>query len=771
MRKAARTKKGAVVNNTLEPVAAGTRKYAEIMHTMNKQTLLDESFAMCETPARLKNIELYEHQKTIVRALIDLEDARTIKLYGTAFAEITTHTPLAGTSAILLSEQFGSGKTIELLALIAERPVPKAHPTLMNTVACGRNTLSSYATQRFQHEVTRTYTGARAFVRPNFIIVGSSVLEQWKAAITEFTDFSMLVVADQASLRVFQQLFRENKINSFDVVLVKNGQVTGNLSFLGAEYENSSYCTIINALGHILADVCISRDIYDDFDTIKIPGGTYKLNSLFTYYVSATKRSGQSSKNVKYNTIEELFLHSLVPLNDVTDDTLLFSNFNIRNVAEYTERSTAVTMINGYKYIYANPDDNFIRLLGVIGDEATEIMEMLNGDAIGTAAKRLNITTHSASDIFQRVLDQQYDKYRHDQRVLAAVAKFKRVLATLPVDIVTHTEAEAARRALEKGTAPASKYYSTLLAQTVDAVEAEFKEALARDGLAITRVIENVKEGACQICQLPLCEFDTFIVRCCGLIVCDVCGITGSHLKKTYDIESRSYMLKGKCANCRHDINPRHDLIFVDKDMNVETLLTDFDVNAEENVANTDVSAAAEPTTEPTTTEPTTAITAVVESASTRNPKLAALIDICNGKIPAARADDPVDIPQLLRGTRDIQPTADTVLKVIVFANFDETLKMIEDVLVENKIQFLRLHGTYKEKASIIKSFKEYGTVLMVNSSQSCAGLNIQFSTDIVLFHELIDKNVKGQVVGRGQRVGRTSNLRLHSLLYNNEAH
>jgi hypothetical protein len=49
-----------------------------------------------------------------------------------------------------------------------------------------------------------------------------------------------------------------------------------------------------------------------------------------------------------------------------------------------------------------------------------------------------------------------------------------------------------------------------------------------QDGLAINRVIDNIKEGSCQVCSLPLEDMDAFIVRCCGLIVCDVCGIKGN---------------------------------------------------------------------------------------------------------------------------------------------------------------------------------------------------------------------------------------------------
>ena len=736
---------------------------------MEKQVLLDESFAICETPERLRGIELYEHQKTIVQALIDLENSRMIEVRGHPFSKISLHPALIGTSACVLSEQFGSGKTIELLALIDKQPIPKAFPVHMNAMSCSEYDLSSKHSQssRFQHEILRTYTGPRALIKPTFVIVGNSVLIQWKNAIAEFTDFNTLTVADQRELRVFQRLFNENKLNSYDIVLVKNGQITGNLEFLGPEYADKSYCMMISAVGHILADRCIARDIWDDFDTIKLPPKTYKLNSLFTIYVSATTRKNQGSRGGTFDSIEDLFSNGLVSLASVTTDKILFSNFNVRNVPEYTERSTAITFINGFRYVFGNPDDNFIRLIGVIGDDATELAEMLNGGAYKTAAKRLQIEKSSGADIFKCVLDQQYEKYRHDQRVLAAIDKFKKLMVGLPRDperAPTFTDIEAACKALKAGNAPTVRVYSVLLAQAVNEVEVEFKDALIKDGAAITRVIENVKGGSCQICQLPLCEFDTFIVRCCGLILCDICGIEGSHLKKHYNIEAKTYELKGKCANCRHEINPRVDLIFVDKDISVETLLGSY--KYEDEPADMQPADVAPVDTQPADTQPVE----TVDTNRPSNPKLAALLDICRGVIPESREAVPVNIPQLLRGTKDIPQDANIIRKILVFANFDETLKLIEDMMIEHNIVFLRLQGTHKEKANTVKMFKEYGTVMLVNSSQSCAGLNIQFATDIVFFHKIIDDNVAGQVVGRGQRVGRTCNLQLHSLLFYNEA-
>ncbi len=107
---------------------------------------------------------------------------------------------------------------------------------------------------------------------------------------------------------------------------------------------------------------------------------------------------------------------------------------------------------------------------------------------------------------------------------------------------------------------------------------------------------------------------------------------------------------------------------------------------------------------------------------------------------------------------------------MLLFANFDETLNLVEGFLIERNIHFLRLAGGYREKADTVSKFRTYGTVLLINSQQSCAGINLEFCTDIVFFHKILDRNVSSQVVGRGQRLGRTSNLRLHYLCYQNES-
>jgi SNF2 family DNA or RNA helicase len=297
----------------------------------------------------------------------------------------------------------------------------------------------------------------------------------------------------------------------------------------------------------------------------------------------------------------------------------------------------------------------------------------------------------------------------------------------------------------------------------------EFKDAKEFDGMAINRVISNVKEGMCQVCCLPLADFDTFIVKCCGLIVCDVCGIKGNNISFRYSRKHKMNTLIGSCANCKADVDIRSDLIFLDKNFDVETLLS---------AKGNEISPICEVSEATTTDQSTADVAATIDqsaddntekSGAIKNPKLEALLAICKGREPEKKESVRVDVPHLLKGVVNIPPIDGSPRKVLVFANHNETLNIVEDFLVTYGVDFMRLGGSFREKADTVEKFRTYGTVLLINSQQNCAGINLEFCSDIVFYHKIQDVNISSQVVGRGQRLGRTCNLRLHYLCYKNE--
>jgi hypothetical protein len=570
-------------------------------------------------------------------------------------------------------------------------------------------------------------------------------------------------------METFYKKFKTGEINLYDIVLLKNGQITKNFLLDGESAVNVKWIRhMIDVVGKITGDSCWSLVVIDDFDSIKIDPRTRNINALYTVYVSATKREDyQKPRIIKYKSIEDMLAdRSTVPLCQVMSDSVLFTNFRLRNSDEYINKSVNLTIVNKYKYIYSNPNDNYMRLLGAMGEvDADEIMEMLNGDAIETAAGRLGIKTNSIADIFQRVLDKKYEKYLHDQYIVDAIAAARVHIGGLeahPRENHTAQELEAIRDKLVKRTPPDFiKYTSECLVRYLKELEEDYIRSRDANAIAVNRVKDNLKQGECQVCTLPLEDVGVVINKCCGIVLCSDCCVKASNIRKQENYSSKTIIITGKCPNCHAIIDVTRDIIFINKDFDIRKIMDakgDEKPDCQLEGGQADSSAAGDnPDDKKNSFE------------SVKNPKLKALLKIIHGEMPENCSKTELRIKNLIKGTRDVPAGKDTVRKVLVFANYDESLQNIENILSEHKIEFLRLTGTYSQMHSIVEEFRKRVTVLLVNSSQICAGLNLQFATDLVFFHKLLNEHVEQQVVGRAQRIGRTCNLSIHYLLYNNE--
>ena len=54
--------------------------------------------------------------------------------------------------------------------------------------------------------------------------------------------------------------------------------------------------------------------------------------------------------------------------------------------------------------------------------------------------------------------------------------------------------------------------------------------------------------------------------------------------------------------------------------------------------------------------------------------------------------------------------------------------------------------------------------VIFLNSNIECAGLNLQETTDIILYHKM-NTDIESQILGRANRIGRKISLNVHHLL------
>jgi SNF2 family DNA or RNA helicase len=107
--------------------------------------------------------------------------------------------------------------------------------------------------------------------------------------------------------------------------------------------------------------------------------------------------------------------------------------------------------------------------------------------------------------------------------------------------------------------------------------------------------------------------------------------------------------------------------------------------------------------------------------------------------------------------------------KFLIFSNYENTFDKIAEKLQEDNIRHAYLKGNKYQIQSKVREYREGDLdILLVNASSYGSGLNLENTTDVVLFHKC-DTEIEKQVIGRAQRLGRTQQLNLWYLVHPNE--
>jgi hypothetical protein len=105
--------------------------------------------------------------------------------------------------------------------------------------------------------------------------------------------------------------------------------------------------------------------------------------------------------------------------------------------------------------------------------------------------------------------------------------------------------------------------------------------------------------------------------------------------------------------------------------------------------------------------------------------------------------------------------------KFLICSDYDNTFIELEDKLRKKNIEYDKIKGN-----SICNTINRYKNnslkVLLVNSKYYGSGMNLENTTDIILFHKL-ESEIEKQVIGRAQRMGRTTPLNIWYLLHKSE--
>ena len=109
--------------------------------------------------------------------------------------------------------------------------------------------------------------------------------------------------------------------------------------------------------------------------------------------------------------------------------------------------------------------------------------------------------------------------------------------------------------------------------------------------------------------------------------------------------------------------------------------------------------------------------------------------------------------------------------KYVIFSEFEHGFNAMYPNLEKAQVSFSHLKGNQQQCNYIIEKYKTSDLdVLLINSKHYGSGLNLENTTDIVLFHKFTDQ-IEKQVIGRAQRTGRKDSLNVWYLLNEQEEH
>jgi archaellum component FlaC len=102
--------------------------------------------------------------------------------------------------------------------------------------------------------------------------------------------------------------------------------------------------------------------------------------------------------------------------------------------------------------------------------------------------------------------------------------------------------------------------------------------------------------------------------------------------------------------------------------------------------------------------------------------------------------------------------------KFIIFSGWDQTFTPIRETLIKNDIEFIEVKGGTTCREKKIDNFRNGDiNVIFLNSKNNGSGINLQETTDIIIYHEM-SENMLNQIIGRANRIGRTKSLNVHHL-------
>ena len=342
---------------------------------VNIPILLTEDDEQINQPPFI-NIKLMNHQKTIIKRMLELETNRTIKIpeleIGTYYRSEKIKDAIIKTDIAILGDKVGAGKTLDIVSLISMKPVIEFRETPFIT--------GKYISLSGDREQIKINT--------NLVIVPHKLIPQWKTNFEKALNLKVLTITmnkqvDELLLKKIIKVKTWNGINN-------NAEIDGEMLYLDIEklkninvilVGDTMYKRLVACSNHFIWNRCI----IDEADTIKLCKMMEDcLNFNFLWLITGTP-TGICRRSPFY---KEIF---------ITSRHLEIKHLVIKNDDKYIESSIVL------------PDPNMICIRCLTPKElnivknfiSPSILQMINAGNTEEAIKALNCNVDTNENIFQ----------------------------------------------------------------------------------------------------------------------------------------------------------------------------------------------------------------------------------------------------------------------------------------------------------------------------------------------------------------------------------
>lgn len=759
------------------------------------------------------------HQKIATKVLVDIEedptyeiDRDSVKIYNNSHASYIKpmkDTLKVKTNVTVMAGKVGSGKTFITGCHVATDTAPK-NKSIVRPVSSANMQYKTFGGNKTNANCLmvddfHTVTYAEKNIVPiSFVFCNPVNLKTtWEHEIKTRTKLKYFTITNMFHVQRLYKLIEDRTIDKYDLVIIKNGTSKAT-DLLGSKDLNklilNGASTKIPPIASQIASYLIGngkvvrRVYWDDYDTAKDAVKKCLLvPALHHHVISATNNVDKSinmslSAQVALTPMEEL-CYMMSPAFSMTRLNFIAKGASFRCEEEFISDCMEMPKLKMYIYRVKNQFKKQMAALEQLGAEVVrDVIERINADDIAGVASQLGTKAESPQDVVKYIMRNKMEDYARDKRakhhiqnvIVKALVGYKRGQVELKdiddleerliqcgfirdekIDVwkldekdrkelpsngyfrLTYTDADihAQRPVL---------YKHPGIGEFCKERIAHYDQQLNEKGKVLDRVVDKLKDGNCPICREEMEK--VAIAQCCGATYCASCAFTKS------GFFGRQGTIQGTCNNCRKLISIK-DYMFVGKDVDLGAI--DKVEAVQESKKNSEQDISEEKKEDDIDWFNSKKVDVFRELMKNGQDRLLKSI----GK------EVPIQVKNLVIGTKEPEPVANDKRKFIIFANFENTLDTYEKVLKEEKIKFVRMQGSVSQMSRLYEEFVNDPNVraMTINSSTKSSGLNLQMVTDIVFVHKIQNSDIEEQAVGRMFRLGKRNEARVHYILYENE--